>query len=152
MALKYVVKKTTFGFDKTKAEKYVARPLTIGSVTFPEFCDQVTKVGMAPRGVVKLVLDGAIDVLRMNIVNGLSVSLGDFGSLRPSFGCQSQNEEEKVDFDTLRNRKIIFVPGTMLKDMIRTVSIRKFELPGSGQTPTPPSGGGENPDENPDIL
>ena len=25
MALRYVIKKRTFGFDKTKAEKYVAR-------------------------------------------------------------------------------------------------------------------------------
>lgn len=152
MALKYVVKKTTFGFDEKKAEKYVARPLAMGSVSFPDFCDQVTKVGMAPRGVVKLVLDGAIDVLNMNIVNGLSVSLGDFGTFRPSFGCNSQDEEGKVDADTLRNRKIMFTPGSMLKETVRNVSIRKFELPGSGQTTPPPSGGGENPDENPDIL
>ena len=32
MALKYVVKKTVFGFDKTKAVKYVARPLLAGTV------------------------------------------------------------------------------------------------------------------------
>lgn len=150
MALKYVVKKTTFGFDKNKAEKYVARPLTIGSVSFSDFCNQVTKVGMAPRGVVKMVLDGAIDVLNMNIVNGLSVSLGDFGTLRPTFGCKSQDEEGKVDTDTLCNRKIVFTPGSLLKETIQTVSIRKFELPGSNATP--PSGGGEDPDENPDIL
>ena len=30
MALKYVVKKTTFGFDKEKAEKYVAKPFKRG--------------------------------------------------------------------------------------------------------------------------
>lgn len=53
MALKYVVKKTVFGFDKTKAVKYVARPLLAGTVDYSALCDQVTKVGMAPRGVVK---------------------------------------------------------------------------------------------------
>ena len=56
MALKYVVKKTTFGFDDTKAEKYVARPFNVVNVDFKMLCDQVTKVGFVPRGTVKAVL------------------------------------------------------------------------------------------------
>ena len=43
MALKYVVKKTVFGFDKTKAVKYVARPLLAGTVDYSALCDQVTQ-------------------------------------------------------------------------------------------------------------
>ena len=46
MALKYVVKKTTFGFDDTKAEKYVARPFNVVNVDFKMLCDQVTKVDL----------------------------------------------------------------------------------------------------------
>ena len=44
-----------FGFDKTKTEKYVAQLKTLGMVEFEDLCDEVTKVGMAPRGVVKMV-------------------------------------------------------------------------------------------------
>ena len=50
MALKYVVKKTVFGFDKTKAAKYVARPLLAGTVDYSALCDQVTKVGCSENG------------------------------------------------------------------------------------------------------
>ena len=52
MALNYEVKKRVFGFDKTKTEKYVAQLKTLGMVEFEDLCDEVTKVGMAPRGVV----------------------------------------------------------------------------------------------------
>ena len=90
MALKYVVKKTVFGFDKTKAVKYVARPLLAGTVDYSALCDQVTKVGMAPRGVVKMVTDGLIDAIMWNLENHLSVKLGDFGTFRPAFGSKSQ--------------------------------------------------------------
>lgn len=38
MALKYLVKKTTFGFDKSKTEKYVARPMVMGTVGFANLC------------------------------------------------------------------------------------------------------------------
>lgn len=55
MALNYEVKKRVFGFDKTK--KYVAQMKTLGILEFTDLCDEVTKVGMAPRGVVKMVLD-----------------------------------------------------------------------------------------------
>lgn len=93
---------------------------------------------MAPRGVVKLVIDGVIDALAMNLVNGLSVKLGDFGTFRSSFGCKSQDEAKNVSAETLRHRKIIFTSGELLKNMLHTVSIQKFVLPETGETTTPP--------------
>ena len=111
MALKYVVKKTTFGFDDTKAEKYVARPFNVVNVDFKMLCDQVTKVGFVPRGTVKAVLDGLIDSLITYMEIGASVNLGEFGTFRPSFGCKSQENAEEVTTETLKNRKIIFTPG-----------------------------------------
>ena len=154
MALKYVVKKTTFGFDENKAEKYVARPFNVVTVDFKMLCDQVTKVGFVPRGTVKSVLDGLIDSLKTYMEIGASVSLGEFGTFRPSFGCKSQNNAKGVTTEKLKNRKIIFTPGSLLKGMIKTVSIQKLELPDS-EASTPPSGGGnegggENGGETPD--
>ncbi|KKB55102.1 HU family DNA-binding protein [Parabacteroides gordonii] len=138
MGLKYVVKKTVFGFDKTKTPKYVARPLLAGTVNYPALCDQVTKVGMAPRGIVKMVTDGLIDAIRWNLENHLSVKLGDFGTFRPAFGCKSQENEKDVNAESLRHRKIIFTPGAYFKDMLSDVSIQKFEIPKTDET-----GGGE---------
>ena len=82
MALNYEVKKKVFGFDQTKTEKYVAQLKTLGIIQFGDLCDEVTKIGMAPRGVVKMVLDGLIDTLNININKGFSVQLGDFGCFR----------------------------------------------------------------------
>ena len=141
MALKYVVKKTTFGFDDTKAEKYVARPFNVVNVDFKMLCDQVTKVGFVPRGTVKAVLDGLIDSLITYMEIGASVNLGEFGTFRPSFGCKSQENAEEVTAETLKNRKIIFTPGNLLKNMIKSVSIQKL---GADRTSSSaPSGGGE---------
>ena len=129
MALKYVVKKTTFGFDKEKAEKYVAM-----------LCDQVTKVGFVPRGTVKSVLDGLIDSLITYMEIGASVSLGEFGTFRPSFGCKSQDDEKEVTTDTLKNRKIIFTPGSMFKGMIKSISIQKLDSSKTNSPITPDDG------------
>ena len=51
---------------------------------------------MAPRGVVKLVLDGLIDTLNMDINKGFSVQLGEFGCFRPGINAKSQDKLEDV--------------------------------------------------------
>lgn len=150
MALKYVVKKTVFGFDESKTPKYVARPLLAGTVSYSEICNQVTKVGMAPRGVVKMVIDGLIDALEWNLANHLSVKLGDFGTLRPAFGSKSQEEEKDVNADVLRHRKIIFTAGTHFREMLRKVSIQKFEIPKTDETGSG-SGSGGGSEDRPEI-
>lgn len=128
MALKYVVKKTVFGFDQTKTPKYVARPLPAGTVGYPALCDQVAKVGaLASRSMVILVLESLFEVLEENLTNHLSVKLGDFGTLRPSFSSKCQNEENEVNADVLCHRKIIFTPGADFKRVLSNVCVRKSE-------------------------
>ena len=141
MALNYEVKKRVFGFDKTKTEKYVAQLKTMGMVEFGDLCDEVTKVGMAPRGVVKMVLDGLIDTLNMNINKGFSVQLGDFGCFRPGLNAKSQDKEEDVKSDTVYRRKIIFTPGQQFKEMLTRASVTRAGWDNSEVV----SGGGSNP-------
>ena len=141
MSLNYEVKKRVFGFDKTKTEKYVAQLKTLGMVEFEDLCDEVTKVGMAPRGVVKMVLDGLIDTLNMNINKGFSVQLGDFGCFRPGLNAKSQDKEEDVKSDTVYRRKIIFTPGQQFKEMLTRASVTRAGWDNSEVV----SGGGSNP-------
>ena len=141
MGLEYVVTKRVFGFDKTKTEKYVAQLKTLGMVEFGDLCDEVTKVGMAPRGVVKMVLDGLIDTLNMNINKGFSVQLGDFGCFRPGLNAKSQDKEEDVKSDTVYRRKIIFTPGQQFKEMLTRASVTRAGWDNSEVV----SGGGSNP-------
>ena len=146
MALKYVVKKRVFGFDKTKTEKYVAQNVITNTVNFRDLCKEVSMFGMIPEGAVKHVIDALIDALNTNLNKGLSVQLGDFGCFRPGMSCKSQKEEKDVDADTVRRVKIIFTPGYKFKDMLDNVSIYKTE--GNGGISS--GNGGGNKPENPD--
>ena len=72
---------------------------------------------------------------------GASVNLGEFGTFRPSFGCKSQENAEEVTTETLKNRKIIFTPGELLKNMIKSVSIQKIDV--TRNSSSAPSNGDE---------
>mgnify|MGYP000003553738 FL=1 len=129
MALKYVVKKRVFGFDKTKTEKYVAQNVITNTVNFRDLCKEVSMFGMIPEGAVKHVIDALIDALNTNLNKGLSVQLGDFGCFRPGMSCKSQKEEKDVDADTVRRVKIVFTPGYKFK--VIDYIITNFHLPKS---------------------
>jgi predicted histone-like DNA-binding protein len=156
MALRYVIKKRTFGFDKTKAEKYVAQNVITNTVDFRDLCEEITKVGMVPSGAVKFVLDALIDTLNLNLRKGISVQLGNFGCFRPGMNCESQDTEKDVDSDTIRRVKIIFTPGYKFKEMLSKVSVQKAvasddgsispEQPDPNPNPNPDDGKGEAPD------
>ncbi len=128
MALKYVVKKTVFGFDQTKTEKYVARPLLAGTVSSSELCDQIAKMSaVLPLSVVKMVIDVLVEALEWNLTNHMSVKLGDLGTFRPGFNCKCQDEEKDVNADVLCCRKIIFTVSGNFKRILRNTSVRKSE-------------------------
>ena len=158
MAIKYEVKKVVFGFDKTKTEKFVAQAKVLGMVEFKTLCEEVQKVSMAPRGVVKMVIDGLIDTLNMDLDKGYSVQLGDFGCFRPGLNAKSQTGVKDVDANTVYRRKIIFSSGSYFKEMLNKVTVERLEL-GKGTVvkdavvnPKPDgsgSGEGGGVDENP---
>lgn len=155
MSLNYEVQKRVFGFDETKTEKYVAQMKTLGVIGFKELCDEVTKVGMAPRGVVKLVLDGLIDALNMNLNKGFSVQLGEFGCFRPGINAKSQDAAEKVTAETIQRRKIIFTPGVYFKEMLTRVAVTRVGQTGTvtgGGNAENPGGGNSGGDQNENPL
>ena len=115
MAIKYEVKKVVFGFDKSKTEKFVAQSKVLGMVEFKTLCEEVQKVSMAPRGVVKMVIDGLIDTLNMDLDKGYSVQLGDFGCFRPGLNAKSQAGVEDVDAIRCIVEKSSFVREAILK-------------------------------------
>lgn len=126
MAFRYVVKKRVFGFDETKSEKYVAASYSVAEIDYNKLCDQITKEGMAPRGVVKMVMDGMIDALCTYVSIGSTVKIGDFGTIRPALNCKSQDDAKSVTADTIYRQKMIFTPGSRLKAMMKNAGVTRL--------------------------
>lgn len=125
MSVKYKIVKQVFGFDESKTPRYVAKSVTGEMLPFDKVRAQVAQVCGAHRGTVNLVIDGLLDVLVNNLDMGHSVQLGEFGSLRPGIRAKAQTSEENVSADTVYRRKINFVPGRMLKDFLKNVSVTR---------------------------
>lgn len=134
MALKYVVTKQVFGFDKEKKEKFVARQVLNGQVTFKKLCTQISQICGAHRGTVQLVIAGLVDVLVNNLDDGKSVQLGEFGIFRPAIRAKAADDEKDANVDSIYRRRIHFTPGEALKGVMNQASISRFNMPDTDYT------------------
>ena len=82
MALEYVVTKRVFGFDDTKTEKYVAKSVRSGQMSFSKTCAKVSRLCGIHRKVVDLVVSGLVDMMAEDIDDGKS-SASSAPPLRP---------------------------------------------------------------------
>ncbi|KAF5063921.1 HU domain fused to wHTH, Ig, or Glycine-rich motif [anaerobic digester metagenome] len=148
MGLKYVVAKQIFGFDETKTAKFVPKQVITGQVSFSKLCTQVGQICGAHRGTVQLVIAGLVDALVNNLDDGKSVQLGEFGIFRPSIKAKASDTEEEADASRIYKRKIIFTPGSALKQAMNTTSITRYVVPDRDYTDGTKGNSGNNPDDD----
>lgn len=144
MGLQYVVAKRVFGFDKDKNEKYVAKSVGTGELSFEKLCAKVSRILGIHRKVVDLVAGGLMDIMSEEIDDGKTVCLGDFGRFRPSFVGKSADTAEGISASNIVRKRILFCPGKNFNQMLGDMSITRMVLPDTDYTDSSSNGGGNS--------
>lgn len=113
---------------QTKAVKWYAAPATKGSMDADETAKMAVVDTTLSKGEFKHAMEVATEKLIPLILSGISVTIGELGKLRLSFG--SKGVENMEDFDAqsmIQNAKIVFTPSTTLKEALKSA---KFEVEG----------------------
>ncbi len=154
MALNYVVTKRTFGFDESKATKFVAKSVTNGTITNDKLCRKVSVLCGIHRKIVDLVISGATDVMAEALDDGKTVRLGEFGLFRPTISAKAADAEEDVTASTITKRRIVFTPGSIFQDTLESMAVTRMATPdldytdGSSTSGSGNTGGGGNSGES----
>ena len=125
MALEYVVTKRVFGFDDTKTEKYVAKSVRSGQMSFSKTCAKVSRLCGVHRKVVDLVVSGLVDMMAEDIDDGKSVQLGEFGIFRPTIKAKSADTAEGVTASNIVRKRIVFTPGKIFQRTLGEMSVTR---------------------------
>ncbi len=144
MGLQYVVTKRVFGFDKTKTEKYVAKSVGAGDMSFDKLCAKVSRILGIHRKVVDLVAVGLVDIMAEEIDDGKTIVLGDFGRFRPSFIGKSADKQEDVSSNNIVRKRILFLPGKAFSQMLGDMSVTRMVIPDTDYTDGSSTGGGNS--------
>lgn len=128
------------------AKLYYASANTVGTCDVYELCDLISAQSTASSGDVKLILDELVSVMKRNLGKGEVIQVGELGNFQLQFGSSGTNTEKEFNQSLIKNRRIVFRPGRLLREAVSNYSFEKLAT----STPTPPStgdGGGELPDD-----
>ena len=110
--------------DKLAVKKYYAAVKSSGMTEFETMCTTISDRGTCIKGDIQAALDGLIFSMKQGLAEGRIIQLGEFGNFRMSVG--GEGVEDSADYSTsmILRKKIIFTPGKLLKDMLKTISFK----------------------------
>lgn len=96
------------------------------TVSFDRLCETIADRSTASKGDVQLVIDGLLHVLSQNLAEGNVVQVGDFGNFRMNAGSSGAATAEEFTTSLFKNGKIIFTPGSRLKQLTEGLKFEKI--------------------------
>nr|WP_315347221.1 HU family DNA-binding protein [Hoylesella enoeca] len=109
--------------DRTKKKLY-ASAVNAGRKTLRDISTDISGRSSLTRGDIENVLSNFVDRLPPYLIDGFSIQLGEFGTLRISLS--SKGAATAKDFNTGNIKaRIIFTPGVALKQRLQSIS---FEI------------------------
>lgn len=112
----------------TKTVKWYATPASKGSMDADETARMAVADTTLSRGEYKQVMEATNDKLISLVLSGITITIGDLGKLRLSFGSKGVDNMDDFDPTTMiKNTKFIFTPSATLKEALSKAT---FELEG----------------------
>ena len=106
-------------------KKFYASAVMAGELSLAELTKAIEKISTVSGADIRAVLYALVDVAIDNLAKGTIVRLGDLGSLRVSLSSEGQDTADDVTAATVKNTKVIFTPGTRIKEMLDTTKFQK---------------------------
>lgn len=107
---------------------WYASPASKGAMDADETARMAVADTTLSKGEFKQAMEVASEKLIPLILSGISVTIGDLGKLRLSFGSKGVEKMEDFDAQTMiQNAKIVFTPSPTLKQALKTAT---FEAEG----------------------
>jgi len=105
---------------------YYAQAKSAGTCTFDDLCEQIADSSTASTGDVKIVLDRLNRYMSKALARGEIVQLGELGNFQVILGSTGTLTEEDFNSSMIRKPRLTFRPGSMLRNLIGTVSFERF--------------------------
>jgi predicted histone-like DNA-binding protein len=100
-----------------------------GEMDIEQLTTMIEKISTVSGADIRGVLYSLVDVAVQQMDQGRIVRLGDLGSLRVSLSSEGYPTEEEINAGSIKKMRIIFTPGTKIKDMMKTVRFTKASVP-----------------------
>ncbi len=120
--IEYRLVKQVMGEDK--ATKYRANPMYRNKIGIDEICQIISLRSLLTEVDVKSILQAFLTNLSVLLMQSYTVRLGDLGYVTSAIKTDQVDDPEKYATSNIRKARPVFVPSSMLKREMRTVSYK----------------------------
>lgn len=106
-------------------KKFYAAPVVQGEKTLEDLTKKIEKISTVSGADIRAVQYATVDVIVDDLADGFIVRIGDLGSLRVSISSEGAAKAADVTSSSVTNSRIIFTPGTRLKQMLANLKFEK---------------------------
>ena len=106
-------------------KKFYATPAARGKTSIKEISKDIADISSLNYGDISNVLNNFVQLIPKYLANGNIVSLGEIGTLMLNFSSEGTLTEESFTTSKISNVKIVFKPGSDLKQSLGGLSFTK---------------------------
>lgn len=106
-------------------QKWYATSKNQGKITIEKLSKDIAGRSSLTRGDVISVIENLLDEIPKHLINGNTVSLGDFCSLRLSISGKGSESPEKFTTANIQKTKVIFTPSPTMKKELSQIKYER---------------------------
>jgi predicted histone-like DNA-binding protein len=126
MAIKYnVIEKGEPGVKGGGKKKFYASPISVGDSDIDVLTSRIEKISTVSGADIRAVLYALVDVMTEELAEGRIVRIGELGNMRVSLSSEGEVKPGDVTAGNITNSRILFTPGSRLKNMLKTLTFEK---------------------------
>ena len=145
--MKYKVHIRSNSLDPNGKKFQYAIPVNAGKLTIRKIAEQIAGRSSLTRGDIENVLINFVEQFPVFLELGLSIQLGDFGTMRLSISSESVEEGTPFTTHNIKGARVIFTPSTEFKDALKRISYEEEKSPDAPVHEDEPETGGSGPVE-----
>ncbi|MDR2825111.1 MAG: HU family DNA-binding protein [Prevotellaceae bacterium] len=126
MKIKLVKRGNPANFSAPK--KWYANPVNAGKFTVRDFAKQIAGRSSLTKGDIENVLNNFLDELPTFLKIGMSVQLGEFGTVRLSLSSEGAETPDKFNTSQIKTPRVIFTPSAALKNSLSDITYEQVKL------------------------
>jgi predicted histone-like DNA-binding protein len=103
------------------APKWYANPVNSGRMGIKEFSKEISGRSSLTAGDVANVLSNFVEELPVFLMLGMSIKLGEFGTLRLTISSKGADSPEEFTVANINGVRVVFTPGVDLKKALENI-------------------------------
>lgn len=107
--------------------KWYASPVKAGTINNYQLSKGISKKSSLSRGAVMNVIENMVDEISCYLIEGYSVNLSNFGTLRLSLSSEGASDPGEFTPEKIKTTRVVFTPSSELKKTLMQIHFEEAE-------------------------